>query len=135
MTFLTLIRSVDQRASEIFSEMIAEHEIDISMRGAVLLSTIADKTGASQTSLVEATGIDRSTLADMVRRYVKKGLIARTRTRTDARMYAVKLTDAGRQLMPIIKQTLNSVETRLTGEFAGLDGVRIRHPKTGKVAA
>ena len=49
----------------------------------------------SQTGLVEQTGVDRSTLADVVRRLVKKGLLQRKRTRRDARMYAVRLTAKG----------------------------------------
>ena len=50
----------------------------------------------SQTGLVEATGIDRSTLADVVRRLVLRGYLVRKRTRHDARMYAVRLTAKGK---------------------------------------
>ncbi|MFZ1102753.1 MAG: helix-turn-helix domain-containing protein, partial [Hyphomicrobiaceae bacterium] len=39
------------------------------------------------------TGIDRSTLADIVRRLTRKGLLQRCRTNEDARAYAVRLTD------------------------------------------
>jgi len=57
---------------------------------------------------VDATGIDRSTLADVVRRLSKKGLLQRRRTREDARAYAVKLTDEGRRVLrgaePLAKQ-------------------------------
>jgi DNA-binding MarR family transcriptional regulator len=49
----------------------------------------------SQTYLVQLTGIDRSTLADVVRRLVKQGRLVRKRTKEDARMYAVKLTAEG----------------------------------------
>ena len=51
--------------------------------------------GLSQTDLVERTGVDRSTLADIVRRMLKKGLLQRRRTKDDARAYAVKLTEEG----------------------------------------
>ncbi|MEC9369460.1 MAG: MarR family transcriptional regulator [Pseudomonadota bacterium] len=61
---------------------------------AVLL-TVAQNEGLSQSDLVERTGIDRSTLADIMRRIIKKGLVRRNRTREDARAYSVKLTDAG----------------------------------------
>lgn len=60
-----------------------------------ILLTVAQNEGLSQTHLVEQTGIDRSTLADVIRRMLKKGLIQRRRTREDARAYAVKLTDEG----------------------------------------
>ena len=61
---------------------------------AVLLDRSLNE-GLSQTDLVENTGIDRSTLADIVRRMLKKGLLQRRRTKEDARAYAVKLTDEG----------------------------------------
>lgn len=61
---------------------------------AVLL-TISQNEGLSQADLVARTGIDRSTLADIMRRILKKGLIRRTRTREDARAYSVKLTENG----------------------------------------
>ena len=38
----------------------------------------------SQTDIVRITGIDRSTLADIVRRLVQRGYLQRKRTRTDA---------------------------------------------------
>jgi DNA-binding MarR family transcriptional regulator len=56
---------------------------------------VSQNEGLSQTQLVDKTGIDRSTLADIVRRMLKKGLLSRRRTREDARAYAVRLTDEG----------------------------------------
>lgn len=49
----------------------------------------------SQTDICERTGIDRSTLAEVVRRLVKRGLLQRKRTKTDARRYEVTLTPQG----------------------------------------
>src|SRR5262245_26701727 len=48
--------------------------------------------GLTQTDLVERTGIDRSTLADIVGRLLSHGLIQRRRAKEDARAYAIKLT-------------------------------------------
>lgn len=47
--------------------------------------------------IVERTDIDHSTVADLVLRTAKKGLLQRRRSRDDARAYEVQLTDAGRQ--------------------------------------
>ena len=52
--------------------------------------------GLTQTGLVKATGIDRSTLAELVARMIAKGLLERERSSVDARANAVHLTDAGR---------------------------------------
>jgi DNA-binding MarR family transcriptional regulator len=53
----------------------------------------------SQTDIVERTGIDRSTLADIVRRLLKKDLLQRRRTKEDARAYAVTLTADGKRAL------------------------------------
>lgn len=45
--------------------------------------------------MVERTGIDRSTLADIVARLLRRGLLQRRRTKEDARAYAVKLSPQG----------------------------------------
>lgn len=67
----------------------------ITPRQFAVLSTVALNEGLNQTQLVAETGIDRSTLADVVRRMLKKGLLQRRRTKEDARAYAVRLTDEG----------------------------------------
>lgn len=68
-------------------------------RQVIVLAAIDDLPEPSQTQLVEKTGIDRSTMADIVRRLSRNGLVARKRTRKDARRYAVRLTDKGRRAL------------------------------------
>lgn len=63
---------------------------------AQVLAALLESEGVSQTSLVGKTGIDRSTLADVVRRLLKQGFVSRKRTKEDARAYSVRLTPAGR---------------------------------------
>jgi DNA-binding MarR family transcriptional regulator len=65
---------------------------------AVLAAVAADE-GLTQTALVRATGIDRSTLAELVARMIGKGLLARERSARDARANTVRLTEAGRQAL------------------------------------
>jgi len=74
-------------------------EGDLTPRQYALLVAVAQNEGLSQTQLVEKTGVDRSTLADIVRRMLKKGLLQRRRTKDDARAYAVKLTEEGRRVL------------------------------------
>ena len=87
-----LLHRASQCASDIFQEEIAG---DLTPRQFAILLTVSNNEGLSQTHLVERTGIDRSTLADVIRRMLKKGLLQRRRTREDARAYAVKLTEEG----------------------------------------
>lgn len=75
-----------------------EEKTGITGTQALVLKSLLEQEGVSQNLLVTATGIDRSTLADVVRRLLARGLVARRRTRNDARAYAVRLTDAGKTL-------------------------------------
>ncbi len=92
-----LLHRAGQCAYEIFQSEVKEG--DLTPRQLAVLITVAGKEGLSQTRLVERTGIDRSTLADIVRRMQRKGLLQRRRTREDARAYAVKLTEEGRKVL------------------------------------
>lgn len=82
-----------------------EEKTAITGSQALVLCALNKKSGVSQTALVEATSIDRSTLADIVRRLMKKGLVARRRTKQDARAYAVVLTQEGKAVAERIAST------------------------------
>lgn len=74
-------------------------ELDLTPTQILILAAVSANAGLSQTELCEATGIDRSTTADVVRRMVNKGLLRRVRTKKDARTYALNLTVQGHQAM------------------------------------
>lgn len=98
---------------------------DLTPRQYAVLVTVSHNEGVSQTGLVERTGIDRSTLADIVRRMLKKGLLQRRRTKEDARAYAVRLTEEGKRVLrstePLTKRVddlvLQSLPTRQREQF------------------
>jgi len=71
----------------------------LTQRQYAVLAAAAGKSGLTQSELVRATGIDRSTLAELVARMEARGLIARERSTADARANAVHLTDAGREAL------------------------------------
>ena len=101
---------------------------DLTPRQLAVLVTVANNEGLSQTGLVERTGIDRSTLADIVSRMLKKGLLQRRRTKEDARAYAVKLTEEGRRILrssdPLAKKVderiLEALPSKQREQFIGL---------------
>ena len=86
---------------------------DLTPRQLAVLTTVAQNEGVSQTRLVDRTGIDRSTLADIVRRMQRKGLLQRRRTKEDARAYAVKLTEEGRRLLRLAEPLAKRVDDRI----------------------
>jgi DNA-binding MarR family transcriptional regulator len=72
---------------------------EITQRQYTVLAAAAATDGQTQNDLVRATGIDRSTLADLVARMLAKGLLERQRSATDARANTVRLSDAGRRAL------------------------------------
>lgn len=88
---------------------------DLTPRQYAVLVAVAQNEGVSQTLLVEKTGVDRSTLADIVRRMLKKGLLQRRRTKEDARAYSVKLTDEGWRVLKAADPLAKKVDDKILG--------------------
>ena len=91
-----LLRRCVQYANDLFS-----HEpgaSDLTKQQYTVLSAVEQNEGMSQTDLVAITGIDRSTLAEMIRRMIEKGLLDRERTEADARANAVHIAANGQHI-------------------------------------
>jgi len=108
---LHLLHRAGQCAEVLFTNETGK--ADLTPRQYAILASVSQNPDISQTGLVEQTGVDRSTLADIVRRLVKKGLLQRKRTRRDARMYAVRLTQKGQSALSTIKPAAARVDQRL----------------------
>ncbi|MFW5661156.1 MAG: MarR family winged helix-turn-helix transcriptional regulator [Oceanicaulis sp.] len=91
-----LLHRAQQFAADRFSE--ASGGLEITQRQFAVLCAVHAEEGLTQTQLVQATGIDRSTLAELVSRMASKGLLLREKAPGDARANAVRFTDEGRQL-------------------------------------
>ena len=92
-----LLHRANQCVSDIFvNQMQGE---SLTPRQFAVLSAVSKEQGLNQTNLVKVTGIDRSTLADIIQRMLKKGLITRKRTENDGRAYSVFLTPIGQQML------------------------------------
>ena len=113
---LHLLHRAGQCAEVLFTNETGK--ADLTPRQYAILASVAQNPDISQTGLVEQTGVDRSTLADIVRRLVKKGLLQRKRTRRDARMYAVRLTPKGTAALSAIKPAAARVDQRLLSVLA-----------------
>ncbi|HVY34941.1 MAG TPA: MarR family winged helix-turn-helix transcriptional regulator [Caulobacteraceae bacterium] len=89
-----LLHRALQLALDIYAEEAGAGAI--TQRQFAVLTAVQAREGCTQSDLVKATGIDRSTLAELVARLIGKGLLTRERSTLDARANTVSLTDAGR---------------------------------------
>ena len=106
-----------QQLSEILFE--AEVGADVTPRQFAVLTAVAEKEGLSQPGIVQRTGIDRSTLADMVRRLTKKGLLQRRRNKKDTRAYVLKLTEDGQKVLRRMTPLAMNVDRRIMEATGG----------------
>ena len=106
-----LLRRCQQYSFDLFSKEVGNSSL--TPRQFTVLSTVEQNEGLSQTDLVHKTGIDRSTLADMISRLLKRGLLARKRTEADARANSVRITAAGRKALNGAMASVKKAETAL----------------------
>ncbi len=100
-----LLRRAQQYGHDLYSKEVGSS--GPTPRQFEVLHVVAQNEGLSQTDLVRHTGIDRSTLADMIARMMKKGLLSRKRTKEDARANAVSITASGRRMLKSAESKVN----------------------------
>lgn len=126
-----LLHRAAQIADEAISKAIAEHDTmerthRVTPRQAVVLWVVSQSNNPSQNHLVERTGIDRSTVADMVRRLVERKMIARSRCKTDARRYELRPTTFGQDALDLAIKADASCGQKIDALVDGIDGLAIR---------
>lgn len=87
-----LLHRAEQLAAERFTQLVGD---TITLRQFAVLAAIAEAPGASQSDLMRQTGVDRSTLADMLTRMEKRDWVTRTPSTSDARALSVRLAAGG----------------------------------------
>ena len=108
---LHLLHRASQRADSLFARHVGDAEL--TPRQFAVLEAVAGQSGLSQTDIMAATGIDRSSTAELVRRLVSNGCLQRRRTRRDTRVYAVRITARGREMLAIGASATRAAEEAL----------------------
>ena len=108
-----LLHRVLQLALDFHAE--AAGPAGLTQRQYTVLAAAGVADGVSQSDLVRATGIDRSTLADLVARMIAKGLLERERSATDARANSVRLSEAGRAALAEGARPASRSDAKLLG--------------------
>lgn len=106
-----LLRRCVQYANDLFSRESGAS--DLTKQQFTVLAAVEQNEGISQTDLVALTGIDRSTLAEMIRRMIDKGLLDRERTELDQRANAVRIAMSGRKALRSARAASDRVERAL----------------------
>lgn len=77
--------------------------------------------GRSQTELVQMTGIDRSTLADLVARLMAQGYLQRKRSKEDARTNSIRLTPIGKKMLKQAQAGAEEVDRQMLAALPAAD--------------
>ena len=106
-----LMHRVLQLSLDIYAEEAGPD--GLTQRQFAVLEAVSVRSGLTQTDLVKATGIDRSTLADLVARMTSKGLLERERSALDARAKAVRLSEAGQAALEAARPRVEAADKRI----------------------
>ncbi len=109
-----LLHRALQLALDVYGEEVGA---GLTQRQYAVLAAVAADEGLTQTDLVRATGIDRSTLADMIARMIEKGYLGRERSTLDARAKTVRLTEKGRDALGETAPRVADADSRIMGHL------------------
>ncbi|MEU4499457.1 MarR family transcriptional regulator [Streptomyces sp. NPDC023998] len=90
-----LARRLQQAHSLLWGAMVSEETTSPQF---AVLNTLVEKPGVDQRTVGEQVRLDRSTIADVVARLARRGLIERVRDPLDGRRNVLELTDEGARL-------------------------------------
>lgn len=117
-----LIRRAQQRHAALWQELVSA---EVSSVQYAALSVLERMPGASQSELGAELDLDRSTIADIVSRLERRGVIERSPHESDRRRYSLRLTAAGLaevgRLRPLVAEANATLTEGLNaGELATL---------------
>ena len=106
-----LLRRCHQRSEELFTEALGPD--GPTRQQVALLVTASQHPDLSQAELVELTGIDKNTLAQMIKRLTARGLLVQRRGQHDARTNAISATPAAVKLLEQVMPKVNRVQEQI----------------------
>jgi DNA-binding MarR family transcriptional regulator len=106
-----LLKRAAQYAAHVYMGEVGKS--GLTQRQLTVLLAVDQHDGVSQTALVKMTGIDRSTLADLVARLLAQGYLQRRRSKEDGRTNAVRITAAGKKMLKTAQPGFEEVDKQL----------------------
>lgn len=109
-----LIRRAQQRHAALWQEQVST---EVSSVQYAALAVLERMPGASQSELGAELDLDRSTIADIVSRLERRGLIERSAHESDRRRYSLQLTAAGLAEVDQLRPLVAEANVELTEEL------------------
>jgi DNA-binding MarR family transcriptional regulator len=110
------MRFVSNRVSEEFR--IAVEAVGVSVSEWVALRTLYDSVDANHGSLTQALGMTKGAVSKLIARLEEKGLIDRQTVQADARQIGLRLTAAGKALVPRLATLADKNDERFFGHLS-----------------
>jgi DNA-binding MarR family transcriptional regulator len=114
-----LLKRAAQYAAHIYMGEVGKS--GLTQRQFTVLLAVDQHDGISQTALVKMTGIDRSTLADLVARLLAQGYLQRRRTKDDGRTNSIRITTAGKKVLKAAQPGADEVDKQILAMIAPAD--------------
>ncbi|WP_322059398.1 MarR family transcriptional regulator [Paraburkholderia sp. J63] len=119
----SLVRRAQQRHAAVW---LSEVSAEITSVQYAALEILRETPGLNQRQLGDALDVDRSTIADLVARMVRNGLIERSDDPADKRSYVLFLTADGKKQLTVLRPRVEEVERILTARLSQKEGLELR---------
>lgn len=116
-----LIRRLNQIHIALFFESCKDFSITPVQYG--LLTTLSEHPNIDQTSLCAEVGVDRTTMADVLRRLEERGLVKRKPSATDGRIKTASITPRGRKVMLEMYEAMREAQIKFLSPLAPQDRI------------
>ncbi len=128
----SLIRRAQQRHAAEWMRLVSNTITSVQFAA---LAILAETPGASQRELGDVLEIDRSTIADLVARLERHGLVARDQDEADRRRKVLRLTPAGLHELKRLRPHVDAVEQAMTEALSKDEVAELRRLLRGLLAA
>jgi MarR family transcriptional regulator, temperature-dependent positive regulator of motility len=119
----SLVRRAQQRHAAVW---LSEVSAEITSVQYAALEILQAAPGVNQRQLGEKLDVDRSTIADLVARMVRNGLIERADDPDDKRSYVLFLTSTGKKRLVSLRPHVEEVERILTARLTQRESQELR---------
>lgn len=119
----SLVRRAQQRHIAVW---LSEVSAEITSVQYAALEILHRTPGVNQRQLGDELDVDRSTIADLVARMVRNGLIKRFDDPVDRRSYVLSLTAAGAKQLDALRPRVEKVERILTERLTARESEELR---------